>query len=499
MDINIKRLIRDLSNTDEDLRALSAMTLMKTDILDPGTREEVIPALMKSTRDKNVSVRFFSRKAIHKLKRQKIESEGNLGIPPLDEALASDDFEDRLQAVMAIAKEKKAEFKDRLMGMLQSEHHDFVKASLISCLKMFLSKEEARVLSRFLQDPDNRVRSNTIEALEHLKIDEAIPLLFPSLEDPDNRIRAVAAKALQAFGEEKVFSVLKKMLSSAEEWMKVSAVYSLSHINSGAAIQLLLDSARPPVPPETRFKAIIALANYYDSAAFGFLKLTANTGEEPYKGAANKSLKLMEEKFGSAAPTTSLIEKEKGDNQQTQAGKEKSAESKPQDLGAAVTQFFRKGKDEAIGLSQKAAISFGVTDLEKEQRELLKEAGRVLFEIYQKGDLKVPELLTICHEVLRMNFFIQKYTDEEEKRASEKSGGFFSQLKALFSHAGQAKNSPSSQVDKFTQKREDLLLKLGETAFFKIKIKEFLPAELEGYYQAYLQIGAKILKEKGKK
>lgn len=499
MERNLKRLVKDLENPDDDLRALSAMTLLKLDVPDPISRTEIIACLVKATKDKNVSVRFFSRKAIDKLKKAREEQGSFAETLPLAQALIAEDYEVRLEAVMRVGRENKAEFKEQLLTMLQTERHDFVKASLISCLKKFLPKEEARHLSRFLHDPDNRVRSNTIETLEYLKADESIPNLFPCLEDPDNRIRAVAAKALQSFGEEKVFAVLRKMLHSKEEWMKVSAIYAISHIQASEAIQLLLDTAKTPGPSETRQKAIIALANYHDTSTYSFLRFMAASGEEPLKSVAFRAFKLAEEKFGLTPPTSTLIEPPKIEKPSAADGKVKPASGKStaaSDLGASVTQFFRKGKDAQVGLSPSAAISFSVTDLQHEQDELMKEGGRVLFETYQRGDVKIPELLTVCHEILQMNFFIQKYTEEEEKKQVESKKGFFAHLKSLFtSHTDKQHASP---VDKFTQKREALFLKLGKTAFFKMKIREFSPLELEGYYQAFLQIEEKIQREKEK-
>jgi HEAT repeat protein len=499
MDKNLRRLLKDLTNPDEDLRALSAMTLMKVDVSEPAVREEAVQALMKATQDKNVSVRFFSRRAIDKIKRQKQEE----GVAPAasspESALASEDFEVRLDAVMRIAREKKSELKDQLVQLLQTEQHDFVRASLISCLKLFLTKEEGEMLSRFLNDPDNRVRSNTIEALEYLKMEKAIPLLFPALEDPDNRIRSVAAKALASFGEKKVFTVLKKMLNSKEDWMKNSSIFALSHIQSGEAIRLLIDAAKPPNLPETRLKAVIALANYHDTSSFGFLRYTSTAGEEPFKGAAIRALKLHEEKFGATSPSITLVEQETTPQTLEQKAKEKAAANAPPpktNLASTVSQFFRKGKEEAVDMSKKAAINFAINDLKKEQKELQKEAGRVLFENYQRGDLHVPELLTIGHEILRINYLIQKYTDEETKRCADGSkGGFFASLKALFS-SEEAKPSVSSQIDKFTAKREEMFQRLGEKAFFKMKIQEIAPPELDGYFQAYTQLETRIQKEK---
>ncbi|HNV68079.1 MAG TPA: hypothetical protein PKO06_00175, partial [Candidatus Ozemobacteraceae bacterium] len=166
------------------------------------------------------------------------------------------------------------------------------------------------------------------------------------------------------------------------------------------------------------------------------------------------------------------------------------------DLAGTVVQLFRRGKDEAVSLSQDAAIKFALTDLEKEATELAKEAGRVLFDLYQRGDLKYPALLTIGHEILRMNFFIQKYTDEEAKTPA-KSGGFFSQIKSLFSKS-QPKDPKQSQVERFTQNREDLFLRMGRLAFLKMEQKEFESSDLEGYFQTYTNLQAKIAREKDK-
>jgi HEAT repeat protein len=493
MEINVKRLIRDLTNPDDDLRTLSAMTLMKIDLPERAARDTVIQSLMKATRDKNVSVRFFARRAIDKLRRSNLEEDGHANRPSLDDGLAAEDYTVRLEAVMQIARENRSEFKDRLMTMLSTEHHDFVKASLISALRKFLTKEEAGLLSPFLRDPDNRVRSNTIEALEFLKAEDSIPSLFSALEDPDNRIRAVAAKALQSFGEEKVFAVLRKMLHSDEEWMKGSAIYALSHIQAGEAITLLIETAKGASQTETRLRALIALANYQDLTSYGFLKFTATTTTEPFKEAAQRALKLFEEKFGNAPPTTSMVAQpeEKTEPTKPAGGAKKSAPEAQTDLSGTVTRFFRKGKEEAVGLSQRAAINFALTDLEKEQTELLKEAGRVVFEMYQQGELHVPELLTIGHEILRMNFFIQKYSEETPAGGGQEKGGFLAQLRGLFSKA--APPSPKSQqAERFTKQREDLFLRLGKAAFHKFKNEEFSTPALEGYFQAYQNLDKKI-------
>jgi len=499
MDIKIKRLIKDLTNSDDDLRTLSAMTLMKLDFPDRATREEVLESLIAATGDRNVSVRFFARKAIDKIKKtEKLLKAGEeqAAGEKLDERLIATDYEERLAAVMEIMSGNLSQYRDQLVKMLDSEEHAFVRAALISTLKNFIDKQQAGILSRFLNDPDNRVRSNTIEALEVLKVEESIPSLFSALSDPDNRIRAAAAKALQSFGEEKVFAELKKMLESHEEWMKGSAIYALSHIQAGEAIELLVEAARVSNHAETRIKAIIALANYYDSTTWGFLKGMAVNGEGVFKETANRALKLIEEKYGPEPPTDTIVATPQVEKPTAPVSKG-SDEGAMEDIASAVSKFFRQGKDEAVGLSNKATLSFSVTDLRKEVDELFKEAGRTVFDFYQAGELELPDLLTTGHEILRMNFFIQKYAEQEEKAAEKKPQGFFEQLKGLFSKSPEEKKS-ASQGERFSRRRDELLSKMGQMALKKYGAGEYQPKQLEPYYANWQKLQKKIDSEQKK-
>lgn len=501
MDIKIKRLIKDLNNADDDLRALSAMTLMKLDFPDRKTREEVLENLVTATGDRNISVRFFARKAIDKIKRaEKLLKAGEEDVPgeKIAERLVSTDYEDRLAAVMEIKADNIASYREQLISMLDTEEHAFVKAALISTLKNLVDKQQANIFSRFLNDNDNRVRSNAIEALEVLGVEESIPSLFTALSDPDNRIRAAAAKALQSFGEEKVFVELKKMLESHEEWMKGSAIYALSHIQAGEAIELLIEAARVSSHAETRIKAIVALANYHDSTAWGFLRGMASSGEGIFKETANRALKLMEEKFGPDTPSETIVAQQDEEKLAAPVAENKgSDEGAMEDIASAVSKFFRQGKDEAVGLSNKATLSFSVTDLRKEVDELYKEAGRIVFDFYQAGELELPDLLTTGHEILRMNFFIQKYAEQEEKATEKKPQGFFEQLKNLFSKSSEQKQS-ASQGERFSHRRDELFLKMGQMALKKYGSGEYQPRQLESHYASWQRLQKKLDNEQKK-
>ena len=508
MDIKIKRLLKDLHNSDDDLRTLSAMTLMKLDFPEEETRNEVVSNLVKATQDENVSVRFFARKALDKISMAEklMVSSVEGATVPIKDRLVSHNFRTRLSAVMDIKNKAqkgddgiKEQYKDILLKMLETEDHPFVIAGLISCLKYFLEKSEANILSKFLTDSDNRVRSNTIEAIEFLKAEDAIPSLFSALSDNDNRIRAVAAKALQSFGEEKVFTELKKMLESPEEWMKGSAIYALSHIQAGEAIKMLMEAARNSSSPDTKAKAVIALANYCDSTAYSFLKGMSINGDGPAKEAAVRALKLMEEKYGSEPPATTIVTEDSVEEDKNESNDKQPEAAKEEDLATTVTKFFRRGKDEAIGLSNKAAINFALNDLRKQRDEHVREVGRSVYDLYQGGELEWQDLLSIGNEILRMNYFIQKYSEQPEKKATAaKSGeGFFAQLKSFFSPKTQEQKNSANQVEQYTKRRDDLFLRMGQLALRKYEDKEddFKPKSLEAQYLTYQKLADRLEKE----
>lgn len=501
MDAKIRRLLKDLTNVDDDLRALATMTLMKLEYPEREDRKKVLTALIATTKDKNIAVRFFARKAIDKIKKTesllRMSSNVDVQKTPIEERLCSDDYQQRISAILQIKENNDATMKSRLIEMLNTEEHPFVKAAIVSTIPIFLEKSEAELLSPFLSDEDNRVRSNTIEAMEYLKAEQSIPALFTALSDRDNRIRAVAAKALQSFGEEKVFTELKKMLDSNEDWMKVSAIYAISHIQASEAIIMLLDTARSSKHTETRLKAIIALANYYDSTSYGFLKQVSLVGEEPFKEAGLKALKLIQEKFGEEPPTSTLIESEDSKTANNEQNDKISTPGKPTDIADTVSRFFRKGRDEAVGLSQRSAINFAVTDLEKELSELQKEIGKIVFVMYQGGNLGFPDLLSIGHEILRMNYFIDKYNDEESKKEKQDKSGFFYQLKNLFSNSEENKQK-ESKAARFYKKRDELYIRMGKLAIVKCEKKELQHKAIDGYVMSYQNLKRKLSNQKKK-
>jgi hypothetical protein len=90
-----------------------------------------------------------------------------------------------------------------------------------------------------------------------------------------------------------------------------------------------------------------------------------------------------------------------------------------------------------------------------------------------------------------MNFFIKKYSEQEEKEAEKKPTGFFDQLRNLFSKSPEQQKA-SSQTEKFTKKRDEIFLRLGKLAIKKYESGEFQPKTLEGYYLTYQKLQKKL-------
>ena len=97
-----------------------------------------------------------------------------------------------------------------------------------------------------------------------------------------------------------------------------------------------------------------------------------------------------------------------------------------------------------------------------------------------------------------MNYFIQKYSEQSEKKAApESSEGFFAQLKSFFSPKTQEQKKSSNLIETYTKRRDDLFLRMGQLALRKYEDKEddFKPKSLEPQYLTYQKLATRLEKE----
>ena len=98
-----------------------------------------------------------------------------------------------------------------------------------------------------------------------------------------------------------------------------------------------------------------------------------------------------------------------------------------------------------------------------------------------------------------MNYFIQKYSEQPEKKAAaaKTNEGFFAQLKSFFSPKTQEQKNSANQIEQYTKRRDDLFLRMGQLALRKYEDKDddFKPKSLEAQYLTYQKLSDRLEKE----
>lgn len=119
-----------------------------------------------------------------------------------------------------------------IAGHLESETDAHVRATLVKSIGMIGDEKMLPVLALYLEDPDSRVRANTVEAMAQLNVSKAAlkKALLRLVDDPSNRVRANIAMALLQIGELRGREILDTMRRSGDEYMRASAMYALGEV-----------------------------------------------------------------------------------------------------------------------------------------------------------------------------------------------------------------------------------------------------------------------------
>ncbi|MBF0543429.1 MAG: HEAT repeat domain-containing protein [Candidatus Riflebacteria bacterium] len=149
--------------------------------------------------------------------------------------------------ILKIIMETRAELDVKaLEHVLRSEKDVIVKSGLVKVFARLSGEEGVETLKWCLRDSDARVRANTVEVLEEMKIVACSDEVAQLLTDSENRVKVNAAKFLVKIGHPEAFPTLKKMLGSSEVWLRDSVIFALGEIGDTASLTLLKAALKDP-------------------------------------------------------------------------------------------------------------------------------------------------------------------------------------------------------------------------------------------------------------
>ncbi|NLI79033.1 MAG: HEAT repeat domain-containing protein, partial [Candidatus Riflebacteria bacterium] len=199
-----------------------------------------IPRLAQALKDEDPDVRRNATNAL-----RKIESAN--AIPHLIPLLEDPNYDVRVQAVIALARCSPDKAVDLFTQKLAQEENSIVRATLVSCLGDCAGAGHQEILARYLDDPDPRVVSNTIEAIQKVSRRKPDPGMITQLENllshEDNRVKSNAIKALWIWNEFSVLDNLHDLLHNTDEKHRQSAVFVLGEIGQAIARSKALTQA----------------------------------------------------------------------------------------------------------------------------------------------------------------------------------------------------------------------------------------------------------------
>jgi HEAT repeat protein len=159
-------------------------------------------------------------------------------------------------------------------------------------------------LKKPLQNPDIRVRKETINSLAKIPQQKSNQLLFSALEDEESKIRKLALGILVERQEKKVFDFLKELISSKDfiyksEEEKRELLKALVQVDEKRALPLIEKIIRQrswfkkSKKKETKLQALRALAHSNSSEVFSLLEKYSKKGEKVIR---QLCLKLLSDK-----------------------------------------------------------------------------------------------------------------------------------------------------------------------------------------------------------
>ena len=158
-----------------------------------------------------------------------------------------------------------------------------IKASAAIALSRMESREAQEVLMKLLQDTDDRVRANAVEALGHynLSYDWAMRIFPPLLKDEHHRVRGNAGLAVFRFNQQMALDTVKRMFDSSNKNMRAAAAYCASQLQNKETAGWLATLVLTELDTDVVSSALRALERFNRKEVLDtFLKVTRHNKPE---------------------------------------------------------------------------------------------------------------------------------------------------------------------------------------------------------------------------
>jgi len=261
-DDEVERVRKDLASADAALRVPAAWRAgWLRDV-------RVVPLLLKAAKDADAEV---VRQALIGLRREKWEV-----VLMLDETaadlltaeLASQDANERREAVSALG----SVGKEKALALLEkalADQDNSVRWTAASALGSVGGEKALALLEKALADQDINVRYSTLSALGRVGGEKALALLEKALADQDTRVRGGAASVLGRVGGDRALALLEKAFEDAK--VRSGVVYALGSVGGDKALALI-EKALAEQDAHVRCSAASALGRVGGEKALALLE-----------------------------------------------------------------------------------------------------------------------------------------------------------------------------------------------------------------------------------
>ncbi len=165
--------------------------------------------------------------------------------------MASDAL-DRARAVRMILSLGLVQEMGESLCHLASDPEPVVRSLVINVLVELPGTVTPRLLRAAVNDPDERVQADAIEALDTLDVAERVSWTEPKLESPNSRVRANAVKSLLRTDHRKAGETLLDMLEDPRPAHRLSALWVAERLRLRTISARIHDMSR--VDPDDRVK-----------------------------------------------------------------------------------------------------------------------------------------------------------------------------------------------------------------------------------------------------